>query len=245
MTINFWGLGMQAVNVLILVWLLSHFFWRPVTAAITRRQETADALLKEAETTQTKADATLAELSQAREGISAERSAALEAAKETAAIAARAALAESRDKATELLAAAKSSIEHGTERARKANITLATALSMQMAAKLLSQLNGTTVHAAFIARLTDAIASMDEADRTALMTDPHGLEIVTAADMSEQHDQIRKAVQNSLGESEQALHFCVDPDLIAGVELRSTHVVLHNSWQADLLQLQNAMNDAT
>ena len=43
MTIDFWGLGLQAVNVLILVWLLSRVFWRPVAAAIAKRQETAGA----------------------------------------------------------------------------------------------------------------------------------------------------------------------------------------------------------
>jgi F-type H+-transporting ATPase subunit b len=30
------------------------------------------------------------------------------------------------------------------------------------------------------------------------------------------------------------LRFVTDPDLIAGLELRSAHFVLHNSWRADL-----------
>jgi F-type H+-transporting ATPase subunit b len=29
-TIDWWTLGLQAVNVLILIWLLGYFFWRPV-----------------------------------------------------------------------------------------------------------------------------------------------------------------------------------------------------------------------
>ena len=34
MTIDWWTLGIQAVNVVILVWLLGRFFWRPVAAMI-------------------------------------------------------------------------------------------------------------------------------------------------------------------------------------------------------------------
>ncbi|MDU1693666.1 MAG: ATPase, partial [Bradyrhizobium sp.] len=30
MTIDWWTVGLQAVNVTILVWLLARFFWRPV-----------------------------------------------------------------------------------------------------------------------------------------------------------------------------------------------------------------------
>jgi F-type H+-transporting ATPase subunit b len=37
MTIDWWTLGIQAVNVIILVWLLARFFWRPVAAMIEQR----------------------------------------------------------------------------------------------------------------------------------------------------------------------------------------------------------------
>ena len=38
MTIDWWTLGIQTVNVVILVWLLGHFFWRPVAAMIEQRR---------------------------------------------------------------------------------------------------------------------------------------------------------------------------------------------------------------
>ena len=40
------------------------------------------------------------------------------------------------------------------------------------------------------------------------------------------------------------LRFDIDCDLIAGVELRSPHFVLRNSWQADLTQIRKAVKDA-
>ena len=41
MTIDWWTLGLQTVNVLILVWLLGRFFWRPVAAMIEQRRAAA------------------------------------------------------------------------------------------------------------------------------------------------------------------------------------------------------------
>ena len=34
MTIDWWTLGLQAVNVAVLIWLLGRFFWKPVAAMI-------------------------------------------------------------------------------------------------------------------------------------------------------------------------------------------------------------------
>lgn len=48
MHINWWTLALQAINVLILIWLLSRFLYRPVVAAIAARQAAADKLLADA-----------------------------------------------------------------------------------------------------------------------------------------------------------------------------------------------------
>ena len=49
MTIDWWTLGIQTVNVVILVWLLGRFFWRPVAAMIEQRRAAAQTILAEAE----------------------------------------------------------------------------------------------------------------------------------------------------------------------------------------------------
>ena len=41
MTIDWWTLGIQTVNVIILIWLLGRFFWRPVAAMIEQRRAAA------------------------------------------------------------------------------------------------------------------------------------------------------------------------------------------------------------
>jgi hypothetical protein len=92
MTLDWWGLGLQAVNVLILVWLLSRVFWRPVAGAIARRQEAAQVMLDEGQRVQAKAEAALAEVAEVRAGIAAERDTILAEAKAAADTIAKAAL---------------------------------------------------------------------------------------------------------------------------------------------------------
>ncbi len=123
MTLDWWGLGLQAINVLILVWLLSRVFWRPVAGAITRRQEAAQAMLDEGKTAQAKADAALAEVAETRTGIAAERDAILAEAKAAADTAAKAALKDAQTKADTLIAAARTAIDRDRNTARKENAT--------------------------------------------------------------------------------------------------------------------------
>ena len=55
MTIDWWTLGLQAVNFLILVWLLTRFLYRPVRRIIEQRKALVDKARDEAE--KAKADA--------------------------------------------------------------------------------------------------------------------------------------------------------------------------------------------
>ncbi len=247
MTIDFWGLGLQAVNVLILVWLLTRVFWRPVSAAITKRQETAAAIIGKAKATQDKADAAMAEATHARSGIASERTEALDAAREEADIATKAALTEARSKADALLSAAKTTIDKNAGVARKANDAEAADLALTIAADLLGRMASPEVQSAFLAQLITAIGKTSASDRAALVGDPKGIEIVTAHDAATegaaQRKKIIEAVQKALGGTPD-LRFATDPDLIAGLELRSPHFVLRNSWQADLAQISKAVKDA-
>ena len=243
MAIDFWGLGLQAINVLILVWLLSRVFWRPVSAAISRRQEESQTLIEASKAAQSEADATLAELIQARAGIASEREAALAAARAEAETLTKAAVAKAQSSAEQTLAAARTTIDRDTESARKANAAKASELSLSIATKLLERLNGPTVQTAFQAQLIEAIGKLSDADRVSLTANAEGIEIVTATEPDSNKKDIETAIRHALGGPAQ-LRWITEPNLIAGLELRSAHFVLHNSWQADLAQVQQAVTDA-
>ena len=244
MTINWWTLGLQAINVLILVWLLSRLFWRPVAAAIARRQDTTQAMLKEAKVAQAKADTAMAKVSETRAGFEAERVALLTEAKTKAETAAKAALAEAQVKADKLLAAAQTSIDRDAAAAKKDNAAQASTLSVEIAAKILGQLNSPTVQSAQLELLVKAIAGMTASERAALVGSKAQIEIASATSPTvAEKAVIKKAVIAGLGGSPK-LKFVTDPDLIAGLELRSAHFVLRNSWRADLDAILKEMTDA-
>lgn len=244
MTLDWWGLGLQAINVLILVWLLSRVFWRPVAGAITRRQETALALLEEGKTAQAKADAALAEVAEARAGIAAEREAILAEAKVAADTVAKAALKDAQAKADSLIAAARTAIDRDRNTARKENATRAAELSVEIAARLLGRFNTTEVQAAFLSHLVEAIADMSASDRAALIASADGTEIVTATETDDAESaKIERAVKDALGGTP-SVRLVTDPDLIAGLELRTGHFVLHNSWRADLENILKEVENA-
>lgn len=245
MSIDYWGLGLQAVNVLILMWLLSRVFWRPVAAAIATRQQTARTLIEAAQATQAQADAALDEATQARAGIARERAAALEAARAEAEVMTQATVADARTKAQTLLATAKAAAEQDAEAARKANATAATDLALTIAGALLHRMDGPTVQAAFLSQLIEGIRHMPESDRAALVNDPAGVEIVAAQEhhTDAARTEIADAVCQALGGTPD-LRFVTDADLIGGLELRSPHFVLHNSWRADLQQVGKAVSHA-
>jgi len=56
MHIDWWTLGLQTVNAVILIWFLARFLFRPVADAIAGRQEAAGRLLAEAKAAKTAAE---------------------------------------------------------------------------------------------------------------------------------------------------------------------------------------------
>ena len=72
MHIDLWTLGLQAINAIVLIWLLARFLFRPVTAIIAARRQAADTLLAEAAAEREKAQAEATELAKQRAAISSE-----------------------------------------------------------------------------------------------------------------------------------------------------------------------------
>lgn len=237
MTIDFWGLGLQTLNVLILVWLLSRVFWRPVAAAITTRQEAAQTILDDANMAQGKADALLAELNTARAGIEAERQTALAKAKTDAETATKATIADAQLKADNLIAGTKRAIADRAATARKQHAAQAADLSVDIAAKLLSRLSGPVGHNAFLGFLVEAIAKMPQKDRAALVAAGTDIDLISADDLGKADKaKISNALAQALGKMP-AVNFVTDPAIIAGLEIRTPHFTLHNSWRSDLTDI--------
>ncbi|HEX3208782.1 MAG TPA: hypothetical protein VHQ91_05360, partial [Geminicoccaceae bacterium] len=104
MHIDWWTLLLQAANFLVLVWLLQHFFYRPVLGIIADRQQRTESVIAEANAARAAAEQLRAELEQRRDAIGKERDQALEQAHASARAESQRVLEKARADAEKLLA---------------------------------------------------------------------------------------------------------------------------------------------
>ncbi len=237
MTIDWWTLGLQTVNVMLLVWLLGRFFWRPVSAMIEQRRVTAQQILTDAEGKRNQASAALAEIEQTRAGFVKEREAILAAAHEAAERAKAASIEDAASKANSLEAAAKLAIEKEKIDAEKAWADRASQLAVEIAGRLIERLDGDAVRTAFLEWLLKEIRALPEAVRHAAIGKGVTLKAVTATPLTTANQEhYRTQIGEAFGASPE-ISFKTDPNLIAGLELHGSHLIVSNSWRADLAKI--------
>lgn len=232
MHLHWWTLALQAVNVLILVWLLTRVLYRPVMNAIAARQAAADKLLADAQQEKTAAQQQAAALKAQQEGFAAE--AAQRQAQMRAAVEAERArlLDQARTEAASVLQ--KSDEATAAARARMTNELedRAASVAASMAERLVNRLPSAAVSDAMFQVLIEGLRALPEQDRCRLAAGP--LRVITAAPLGE---ATRARYLQSLalalpGSAPPA--FEVDAQLIGGFELHGQHLQVRNSWRADL-----------
>ena len=235
MAINWWTLGFQTVNVLILIWLLQHFFWKPVSAMIELRRMTVQKNVDDADALRKKSAAALAEVDKTRAGFAQERDKVLADARKIADDAHAATVDDANKQAAALLAAAKTDIEKDQENAKQVWADRSSQLAVDIAGRLAHRLDGPAVQAAFLDWLVTAIQALPADQRHA--AGGSALEAVSAEALSPA-DQARTGalIAKAFGSGDAVPHiaFTVDPALIAGLELHGDHFTVGNSWRADL-----------
>jgi len=233
MHIDWWTLALQAINVLILVWLLSRFLFRPVMGAIAARQAAADALLADAQTAKDAAAAEAAALKAQNDGFAAEAD--RRRREMQAGIEAERARLLDQAKGEAAALAQQASAASAAERTRmKADLEeKAAALAGRIAEKLLGRLPVAGTTDILFTALLDRVRALPANDRRKLANDTP----LTVATPGPVEDEARdryvrdlEAVLPGIG----IPRFAVDPALIAGFELRGPHMQVRNSWRADL-----------
>jgi F-type H+-transporting ATPase subunit b len=158
MTIDWWTLGFQAVNVAILIWILAQFIWRPLSAMIEARREAASRILAEAA-------AAAAEAVRARAGFAAEREAILAAARTAAEAESATRRADADRRAGEIEAAARAAMAAERQAAERAFAERAARLALEIAGRLAGRLDASAVRAAFLDGLVVAIRALPDEKR--------------------------------------------------------------------------------
>jgi len=237
MTIDWWTLGLQTVNVVVLVWLLGRFFWRPMASMIEQRRAATQQLLGDAEAKRDSAAATLAEVEKTRGGFVQEHDAILAAAHDAAEQARTARLQETTKEVAGLEAAAKVAIERDKEAADKTWAERASRLAVEIAGRLAARLEGPSIRATFLDSLLQAIRTLPDPVRRTMAGNDIVLEAVSATPLEPaDQERYRKLIGEAFG-GRARIAFNADPALIEGLELHGPDFALTNSWRADLAQI--------
>ncbi len=230
MPFDWWTFALQAVNFLILAWLLQHFLYQPVARVVAARRAESDKLLADAEAGRKRAQDLETEALRQREGFATERESMISAAREAASKEAQAMLDHAQAQLDQAVAESKLRTTRQAEEAALDLRRQAARLAGAMAARLVEE--ATPPAEAFMPRLIEALAALPESTRLALRAGP--LDVTSAAPLSpEAQASMRRAIAEHLG-ADAAPKFIVDASLIAGLELRSPHAALHGNWAADL-----------
>lgn len=241
MQIDWWTLGLQAINALVLIWLLAHFLFRPVVNAIAARQKAAGQLLTDAQAAKAAAESERDKAAAETAHLAEHRSEALKAA-ETEAVSAKAALlATAQGEADKLRAAAKVEIEVERRAEALAAEDRAGRLAVDIAGKLLDRLPREARVAAFIDGIATGLAKLPEGTRASVGANGTSVRLTAARAVTpEEVEACRKALAGVLGHPV-LLEVSIEPELIAGLELEAPHAIVRNSFRADLIRLKSGL----
>src|SRR5260370_8491036 len=180
MQIDWSTLGLQAVNALVLVWLLARFLFRPVADAIAGRQQAAGQLLADARAAKAAAESERDKAAAETACLVEHRNEALKEAEAEAATEKAALLATAEVEAHKLRAAAKAEIEAERRTEVLAAEDRAGRLAVDIAGKLLDRLPREARVTAFIDGIAAGLAKLPEETLASLGADATPIPLTTA-----------------------------------------------------------------
>ncbi|GAB7024151.1 F0F1 ATP synthase subunit delta [Salidesulfovibrio brasiliensis] len=232
MLIDWFTVGAQILNFLILLFLLKIFLYDKIVAAMKRREENIAERLRTAQEERDEAKREKNRLQKRREQAEEERQAILQEARDEAAKQRDALVAEARNEAETLRKKHREAIEREQESFLRELRLLTGRKVSETCRKVLRDLADESLES----RLADVFAqklealSREDADRLA-STASKGVEVRSAFEPDEsRRERIRNALEKLLPEGTD-ISFNTDPDMVLGMEARAGGVRV--AWSAD------------
>lgn len=245
MQFDWWTFALQAINILILIWVLSHFLFRPIANIIEQRRNETQEALKSAEEARKTAEGARAAAEAEKQKNASERFKILDAARADAQSQKEQIIAKAQDEAKEIVAAARTAAEKTSEDAEALKLRRAAELAVSMTGRLLANLPEDGRVAGYDRRLADLLGGLGEREAQSLRRDADELTLVVPRALDEgELAAIRKTLSSALPDVD-AIAVEVDESRLAGLELRGPHAVVHNSLGADLQQMAEALSGET
>ncbi|AIV58292.1 ATP synthase F0 subunit B [Burkholderia pseudomallei] len=241
MRIDWSTLALQTVNVVVLVWLLSRFLFRPVSDIIAKRQAAARKLIDDASRERDAAHAERERARAERASLAAARDDALKDALAQAAAERERLIAAARADAQALRDAARAQADADAVQRTKALDARATRLAIDIAAKLLARLPDSARVAGFVDGVAASLARLPADVRASLADEDAQVRLVAPRALTAQEAAAcRAAFAASVGRPLEP-DVRVDPALIAGLELESKYANVRNSLRQDLATIEAAL----
>jgi len=237
---NWWTLGFQTVNFLILVWLLKYFLYQPVQEIMQRRKGEIDRAYQKVAAAEAAADSARKEFEAMRADAARAAATMIDQAKEASTRERNAILAQARADAENVAVAARERIAREREEAGRQLRERIAHLGVEVAAALVRQSVSTDGATPILAdRALRMLEEMPREERQRMAADlgAHAsLEVASAAPLSAAQAELCTKRIAAAFEREVPIEFTRDPDLIAGVELRLPHAGVNCSWKQSLAQ---------
>lgn len=246
MQIDWWTLALQAINFLVLVWLLWRFLYRPVKKVIEARKELAERAFGEAAEAKDEAEAARLSFEQDRLQLSQERQEMLKTVHQDLEVERGKMVEAAQHEAAQIIESANATIAKERKTAVAEIREQVTELAADLASTLLRQLGSDALNEAFLQKIETHIENLPEDERMRLATDLDAdgarLTVVTAAALDAgTQTRWRTQLGARLDRSEMT-EFAVDPGIIGGAELRFPHAVLKFTWADQLEAAKGVMN---
>jgi F-type H+-transporting ATPase subunit b len=241
MHLSGWTLAFQAINFLVLAWMLQRFLYKPVLAALDRRRAETERVIKEANDSKEAANTLRRDLEHQRDGLAAERARIVEAALADGEKERQRVLAEAGVEKDHLLAQAQESLQRAEGAARARIESEAAGVAVELARRLLSVVPPRAVSTALLEDVLAELDAMTAAERERLTGARAGRaevtivlpEALTPSDL----EVAQRRLASALGGSP-VVSVRVDPALVAGVEVRFPYAILHRNWRDGLQAAQ-------
>lgn len=223
MLIDWFTVGAQVLNFLVLIWLLKHFLYKPILSAIENREKGIAAELATAAATMRAAEAKREEFSIKSAALDDERSVILAQATSAAAAQGERLVGEARATAERLRAQQQNALRGDQVRLGREITRLATTEVFAIARKSLADLAGAGLEDRMREVFTGRLAQMDGTTRASLTAAL--VESSSAAVIRSTFDvppSGRAAIQSALNAAlaaEVRLRFESQPDVVCGIEL--------------------------
>ncbi len=245
MHIDWWTLALQTVNVLILVWLLARFFFRPVMAIVARRQQEATRLIDDAAQARQAAIAARAEAEQERADVAAECEKLIAQAQQAAQLERENMLAQAAQQIGKLRDEAAAAVVRSQAAAEAAVVDHAGALAVDVARRLLDRFRQQDLLATFIDECCGDLRGLSKEAQQSLAaaaTAEHPIDVISAIPLSDGEQQRIGATLMEIFGREVPVAYRSDPQLINGVELHGQNTIIRNSWRADLDRIRKEIS---